>query len=128
MNKRGAYFKRAVLLGLVVVAAIGILTACLSGNNRYSRNELNAIKIANRLVSEQYGAKVEQKDFAYTVGKQLENRRIAEYSSTEKEDLGIISVSAMRKSGEKPGQVNSFRLLYNTRGWKLLSIEADLQK
>lgn len=121
--------KTKILAILFALSAALSLCACSASNDgAAAEEEARLIKQANEIVSREYGAALEEGDFSYSVGAQVEENKFLSLDVYEEGD-GIkqskIAVSALKKSPHGKGELYSYSLVFDPETNEIEQICAD---
>lgn len=104
------------------------ITLILSGcgihlQEKASMDKQVIIEFANNLVEKEYNVKINPKEYAYSVGKQMSESEFVSIEGLTKEEAersSIISVSAICKNGRQTGEIASYSIIYDMAKDKLI--------
>lgn len=109
--------KKRKFITLISIWIALILSGCGTHlQEKTSMDKQAIIEFANNLVEEEYNVKINQKEYAYSVGKQISESSfvsIDELTKEEAERSSIISVSAICKNGRQTGEIASYSIIYD---------------
>lgn len=115
--------KKVRFMTMISLLVTLILSGCNQLQEKFSVNEQKIIEFANRLVEKEYNVKINQKEYAYSVGKQISESEFVSIEGLTAEEAAkspIISVSALHKNGRKAGEIASYSIIYDTDKEKLI--------
>lgn len=120
--------KIIIALLIVLITTVFVLKAFISGEH-YSNAEEQAIAFANLAVEEQYGQKINTKDFSYCIGKPIgDNDYVSLDSDATQEEKyqNIVSVHALRTNKMEKNDIYTLTVLYNKESNEIIDLSAEI--
>lgn len=120
--------KRIFKILIFTVLVIGAVSGCGTKDSAYSE-EKQIIKEANQMISNEYAVDIDEDDFSYSVGKQISENEYVPLDSEQKQEAAyenIVSVTALKTSSPKKGEVYQFTVTFNSKTKEVLNISASI--
>lgn len=117
--------KKIIVQVIAVLMAI-LLVGCSSKNTTDSEKQL--IQISKELIEEKYNLSIEEREYLYSVGKQINENEFVDFESDIKPEKGyenIVSVSATISSAPKDNQIIGYSVIFNLSTKKVYKIEIE---
>lgn len=111
---------------MVVVLMGALLVGCSSDNTTESEKQL--IQISKELIEEKYNLSIDEEEYLYSVGKQINENEFVDLETdiqTEKGYENIVSVSATISSSPKDNQISGYSVIFNLSTKKVYKIEIE---
>lgn len=125
MQKYRKYREKIIVQVIAVLMAI-LLVGCSSKNTTDSEKQL--IQISKELIEEKYNLSIEEGEYLYSVGKQINENEFVDLESDIKPEKGyenIVSVSATISSAPKDNQIIGYSVIFNLSTKKVYKIEIE---
>lgn len=121
--------KRIFNVLLVAVVVLCMLSGCSTKNEAYSDQEKQVIEAANQMICSEYNVTFDEDNFSYSVGKQIKENECVSLDSKEKQQEtfeNIVSVSALKTSLHKKGEVYAYSVIFNSQTKDIVSISVNV--